>query len=185
MPPDQLEKRRLKTTPADNLSSGWHHLEGMRTKTGKTLASSPAVLRNALDAAFAPNGELFTTDGDLEADEGLPLVSADAQSCICPPGARLCLGVTGLANTPDYYIDSLPPTMQRQGRGTAGRHGVLRPRRVSQGIPWRLFHGRLFRGRDLRGIHHAATLAAVTNPKVERCFAKGRSMPVTDLSRRP
>jgi putative heme-binding domain-containing protein len=74
-----------------------------------------AGLRNAYDAAFSPRGELFTFDSDMEWDEELPWYRP-VRVCHCPPGADF-MWRSGAANTPDYYIDSLPPVLAT-GRGS-------------------------------------------------------------------
>jgi hypothetical protein len=82
---------------------------------GKNMSLVAAGFRNHFDAAFSPNGELFTFDSDMEWDEGLPWYRA-VRVCHCPPGADF-VWRTGSANTPDYYIDSLPPIYET-GRGS-------------------------------------------------------------------
>jgi putative heme-binding domain-containing protein len=51
----------------------------------------------------------------MEWDLGLPWYRA-VRVCHCPPGADF-LWRTGAANTPDYYLDSLPPLLET-GRGS-------------------------------------------------------------------
>jgi putative heme-binding domain-containing protein len=82
---------------------------------GKNMSLVTAGFRNHFDAAFAPNGELFTFDSDMEWDENLPWYRA-VRIAHCPPGADF-VWRTGAANTPDYYIDSLPPIAET-GRGS-------------------------------------------------------------------
>jgi putative heme-binding domain-containing protein len=82
---------------------------------GKNMSLVAAGLRNAFDAAFSPTGELFTFDSDMEWDEGLPWYRP-VRACLCIPGADF-LWRTGSANTPDYYIDSLPSALDI-GRGS-------------------------------------------------------------------
>src|SRR5207244_9786497 len=72
--------------------------------------------RNHFDAAFSPAGELFTFDSDMEWDEGLPWYRA-VRICHCPPGADF-VWRTGAANTPNYYVDSLPPTFETDRKST-------------------------------------------------------------------
>lgn len=84
-------------------------------KDGKNLSLVAAGFRNQFDAAFSPDGELFTFDSDMEWDEALPWYRA-VRVCHCPPGADF-LWRTGAANTPDYYVDSLPPLLET-GRGS-------------------------------------------------------------------
>jgi putative heme-binding domain-containing protein len=82
---------------------------------GKNVSLVNAGFRNAFDAAFAPNGELFTFDSDMEWDEALPWYRP-VRVCHCPPGADY-VWRTGAANTPNYYVDSLPP-LYETGRGS-------------------------------------------------------------------
>ncbi len=82
---------------------------------GKNPALFSAGFRNQFDAAFNPDGELFTFDSDMEWDEGLPWYR-HVRVCHCTPGADF-LWRTGAANTPNYYADSLPP-MVETGRGS-------------------------------------------------------------------
>jgi putative heme-binding domain-containing protein len=82
---------------------------------GKNPALFSAGFRNQFDAAFNPDGELFTFDSDMEWDEGLPWYR-HVRVCHCTPGADF-VWRTGAANTPNYYADSLPP-MVETGRGS-------------------------------------------------------------------
>jgi putative heme-binding domain-containing protein len=82
---------------------------------GRNMALVAAGFRNHFDAAFNPAAELFTFDSDMEWDEGLPWYRA-VRICHCPPGADF-VWRTGAANTPSYYIDSLPP-LYETGRGS-------------------------------------------------------------------
>jgi putative heme-binding domain-containing protein len=82
---------------------------------GKNLALVAAGFRNHYDAAFNPAGELFTFDSDMEWDENLPWYR-HVRVCHCTPGSDF-VWRTGAANTPNYYLDSLPPTAET-GRGS-------------------------------------------------------------------
>ena len=82
---------------------------------GRNPALVACGLRNVFDAAFSLNGELFTFDSDMEGDEGLPWYRP-VRVCHCPPGADFSWR-TGSANTPPYYIDSLP-AIYDVGRGS-------------------------------------------------------------------
>jgi putative heme-binding domain-containing protein len=82
---------------------------------GKNMSLVAAGFRNHYDAAFSRWGELFTFDSDMEWDEALPWYRA-VRVCHCPPGADF-VWRTGASNTPDYYIDSLPPVLET-GRGS-------------------------------------------------------------------
>jgi glucose/arabinose dehydrogenase len=82
---------------------------------GKNLSLVAAGFRNHFDAAFSLDDELFTFDSDMEWDEKLPWYRA-VRVCHCPSGADF-VWRTGAANTPDYYLDSLPP-LYETGRGS-------------------------------------------------------------------
>ncbi len=82
---------------------------------GRDVSLVAAGFRNHFDVAFSPDAELFTFDSDMEWDEGLPWYRA-VRACHCPPGADF-VWRTGSANTPNYYIDSLPP-LAETGRGS-------------------------------------------------------------------
>jgi putative heme-binding domain-containing protein len=84
-------------------------------KDGKNVSCFSAGYRNHFDAAFAPNGELWTFDSDMEWDEGLPWYRP-VRICHVTPGSDF-VWRTGAANTPDYYIDSLP-SAHDTGRGS-------------------------------------------------------------------
>jgi len=82
---------------------------------GSFVQTFAGGFRNAYDIAFNRQGELFTSDSDMEWDEGLPWyrptrinhVTAGAEF-----GSR-----TGWSVWPDYYIDSLGSTIDT-GRGS-------------------------------------------------------------------
>jgi putative heme-binding domain-containing protein len=82
---------------------------------GKNLSLVNAGFRNHFDAAFNRQNELFTFDSDMEWDEALPWYRP-VRVVHCPPGGDF-LWRNGAGNTPNYYIDSLPP-MHETGRGS-------------------------------------------------------------------
>jgi putative heme-binding domain-containing protein len=84
-------------------------------RDGKNLSLVAAGFRNHFDAAFSPTGELFTFDSDMEWDIGLPWYRP-VRALHCPPGADF-VWRTGAANTPSYYLDSLP-ALHDTGRGS-------------------------------------------------------------------
>ncbi len=65
--------------------------------------------RNAYDMAFAPNGDLFTFDSDMEWDIGLPWYRAVRVVHVLPGGDYGWR--TGSADWPAWYPDSLPPVL--------------------------------------------------------------------------
>ncbi len=82
---------------------------------GNNMSLVAAGFRNHFDAAFRSDGELFTFDSDMEWDLELPWYRP-VRVCHCPPGADY-VWRTGAANTPNYYLDSLPP-LAETGRGS-------------------------------------------------------------------
>jgi putative heme-binding domain-containing protein len=84
-------------------------------KDGKNPALIAAGFRNHYDFAFNIVGELLTWDSDMEWDEKLPWYRPP-RVCWVFPGADF-LWRTGAANTPEYYLDSLPAFIDA-GRGS-------------------------------------------------------------------
>jgi putative heme-binding domain-containing protein len=144
-------------------------------KGGKGLALVAAGFRNQFDAAFSPSGELFSFDSDMEWDEGLPWYRA-VRAVHCPPGADF-LWRTGAANTPGYYLDSLPPLVET-GRGSPV--GVTFYDHVAYPEKYR---GAFFMADWSLGIIYAAHLkrkGATYEADVEK-FCTGSPLNVTDL----
>src|SRR5207248_1116760 len=142
---------------------------------GKNMSLVAAGFRNHFDAAFSPRGELFTFDSDMEWDEALPWYRA-VRVCHCPPGADF-VWRTGAANTPDYYIDSLPPIAET-GRGSP----VGLEFYDHNAFPAK-YRGAFFMADWAIGVIFAAHLerdGASYKTKVER-FCAGAPMNVTDL----
>lgn len=71
--------------------------------------------RNAYDMDFNRQGDLFTFDSDMEWDEGLPWYRPTRVNHAIP-GAEFGWR-SGWAKWPDYYVDSLPATVNI-GRGS-------------------------------------------------------------------
>ncbi|MCC6417807.1 MAG: hypothetical protein IT429_06110 [Gemmataceae bacterium] len=143
---------------------------------GKNMSLVAAGFRNHYDAAFSPRGELFTFDSDMEWDEGLPWYRA-VRVCHCAPGADF-VWRTGAANTPDYYLDSLPPTAET-GRGSPV--GVEFYDHTA--FPEK-YRGAFFMADWAIGVIFAVHLerdGASYKAKVER-FCSGAPMNVTDLA---
>ncbi len=76
---------------------------------GKTWEIFAIGFRNAYDIAFAPDGELFTYDSDMEWDIGAPWYRPTAV-CHVVPGAEFGWR-SGSACPPTWYVDLLPPAM--------------------------------------------------------------------------
>lgn len=146
---------------------------------GKNMSLVAAGFRNHFDAAFSPDGELFTFDSDMEWDEDLPWYRA-VRVCHCPPGADF-LWRTGAANTPDYYIDSLPPLLET-GRGSP----VGLEFYDHHAFPVK-YRGAYFMADWSIGVIWAVHLkrqGASYTAKAEK-FCIGNPMPVTDLAVAP
>lgn len=143
---------------------------------GKNMSLVTAGFRNHFDAAFSPTGELFTFDSDMEWDEALPWYRA-VRVCHCPPGADF-VWRTGAANTPNYYIDSLPP-LHETGRGSPVGlefydHNVFPEK----------YRGAYFMADWSLGIIYAVILerdGATYKAKAVERFCTGNPMNVTDL----
>jgi putative heme-binding domain-containing protein len=122
--PDQGQKGSTEDVLLPRLNDANGHAANIRAPggtiwrmdlDGKNMALVAAGFRNHFDDAFSPTGELFTFDSDMEWDEGLPWYRA-VRILHCPPGSDF-VWRTGAANTPNYYIDSLPPIYET-GRGS-------------------------------------------------------------------
>jgi len=143
---------------------------------GENLALVAAGFRNQYDAAFHPDAELFTFDSDMEWDEGLPWYRA-VRVCHCPPGADF-VWRTGSANTPDYYIDSLPPLLET-GRGSPVGVEIYDHHAFPES-----YRGALFLADWSLGVIYAVHLqrqGATYRGKAER-FCVGAPMNVTDIA---
>lgn len=145
-------------------------------REGRNLSLVIAGLRNAYDAAFDADGECFTFDSDMEWDEGLPWYRP-VRICHCPPGADF-LWRDGSANTPAYYLDSLPPVYET-GRGSP----VGMTFYAGTAFPEK-YHGAAFMGDWSLGLIYAVRFhrhGASFQAEVER-FCQGTPMNVTDLA---
>ena len=77
---------------------------------GKTFELICAGFRNEYDIAFAPNGELFTYDADMEWDVGSPWYRP-TRVCHVVSGGEFGWR-SGSGKWPKYYPDSLPPVYE-------------------------------------------------------------------------
>jgi putative heme-binding domain-containing protein len=84
-------------------------------KDGKNISLVSAGYRNHFDAAFAPNGELWTFDSDMEWDEALPWYRP-VRVCYAPMGSEFGWR-TGSSKIPAYALDTLPAAYD-VGRGS-------------------------------------------------------------------
>ncbi len=143
---------------------------------GKNMSLVAAGFRNHFDAAFSPQGELFTFDSDMEWDENLPWYWA-VRVCHCPPGADF-VWRTGAANTPDYYLDSLPPVAE------TGRGSPVGLEFYDHHVYPQRYRGAYFMADWSIGVIYAVHLKRVGasyKAKVER-FCSGAPLNVTDLA---
>jgi putative heme-binding domain-containing protein len=77
--------------------------------TGSFVEVVAGGLRNPYDFAFNDDGELFTYDADMEWDIGAPWYRPTRVNHV-PAGAELGWR-SGWAKWPEYYLDSLPATL--------------------------------------------------------------------------
>jgi len=88
----------------------------LRTDTdGSAVELFAGGLQNPYDIAFTREGELFTADSDWEWDLGMPWYRPTRINHVIP-GAEFGWR-SGWAKWPDYYLDSLPATVDT-GRGS-------------------------------------------------------------------
>jgi putative heme-binding domain-containing protein len=122
--PDQGKAGSTEDVLLPRLDDARGHAAGLRAPGGTIWrmdlnGQNPSLItagfRNQFDAAFNSAGELFSFDSDMEWDESLPWYRA-VRIMHCPPGGDF-LWRTGAANTPNYYLDSLPP-LHETGRGS-------------------------------------------------------------------
>jgi putative heme-binding domain-containing protein len=143
---------------------------------GKQMSLVAAGFRNAYDAAFSPEGELFTFDSDMEWDLELPWYRG-VRVCHCPPGADF-VWRTGSANTPDYYIDSLAPILE------TGRGSPVGLEFYDHNVFPMKYQGAYFMADWSLGLIYAVHLekdGAGYKAKIER-FCLGNPMNVTDIA---
>jgi putative heme-binding domain-containing protein len=148
-------------------------------RQGKNRSMVAGGFRNHFDAAFSPRAELFTFDSDMEWDLELPWYRP-VRICHCPPGADF-VWRTGAANTPNYYIDSLPPIYET-GRGSPVGLEFYDHTAFPQ-----KYRGAYFLADWSLGLIHAAFLepkGASYACRVER-FCSGNPMNITDIGVAP
>ncbi|HEX5011393.1 MAG TPA: hypothetical protein VFY71_13445, partial [Planctomycetota bacterium] len=131
--------------------------------------------RNCYDMAFAPSGDLFTFDSDMEWDIGLPWYRPTRVVHVLPGGDYGWR--TGSADWPAWYPDSLPPVMDL-GRGSPT--GVAWCDSPAFPAAWRgtLLLGDWSQGRIL-AVH--LTPDGITYRGRSDVLLAGRPLPVTDL----
>lgn len=132
--------------------------------------------RNPYDLAFDPNGEVFTFDADMEWDIGSPWYRPTRINHV-PAGAELGWR-SGWAKWPEYFIDSLPPTLNI---GPGSPTGVAFYRHTAFPEPWQ---NTLFAADWARGEIHAVKLqrSGASYKATSSVFLQGRPLNVTDLA---
>lgn len=160
------------------------HAVGVMSPGGTVLRTDPdgarweivaAGLRNSYDIAFAPNGELFTYDSDMEWDIGTPWYRPPRIIHIVEGGEYGWRSGTG--KWPDWYPDSLPPVVDTDLSspvGVAFASGGMFPE------PWAsaLFAGDWAYGRIL-AVHLEPAGASYSGSY--EAFALGLPLSVTDI----
>jgi putative heme-binding domain-containing protein len=148
----------------------------IRTDTNGSFVEVVAGgLRNPYDFAFNADGELVTYDADMEWDVGTPWYRPTRINHV-PPGAEFGWR-SGWAKWPEYYLDSLPATLDvgpGSPTGVAAYDHVMFPQRLQ---------GAMIVGDWATGKIHAVQLEPHGASYSARLttLLKGRPLNVTDL----
>jgi len=133
-------------------------------------------MRNPYDIAFNADGELFTYDADMEWDIGTPWYRPTRVNHV-PMGAELGWR-SGWAKWPDYYLDSVPATLDvgaGSPTGIESYNHVAFPKKFQNALfvaDWAL--GQIHAVQLTRtGASYAASISTIL---------KGRPLNVTDLA---
>jgi putative heme-binding domain-containing protein len=148
----------------------------LRTDTsGSFIELVAGGFRNPYDFAFDPDGELFTYDADMEWDVGAPWYRPTRVNHV-PLGGEFGWR-SGWAKWPEYYLDSLPPTLNV---GPGSPTGMVYYDHT--GFPERL-RKTLFIADWATGQIHALKLqrSGATYQAKLSTFIKGRPLNVTGL----
>lgn len=148
----------------------------IRTDTeGLSVQLIAGGLRNPYDLAFNREGELFVHDADMESDEGLSWYRP-TRLCHIIPGGEYGWR-SGWAKFPDYFVDSLPPTLET-GRGSPA--GIVVYNHFM--FPTR-YHGAIFSADWSQGRILAIKLKreGATYSASSEVFLEGNPLNVTDL----
>jgi putative heme-binding domain-containing protein len=149
----------------------------LRTNTDGTYVEVVAGgMRNPYDIAFNTDGELFTYDADMEWDVGTPWYRPTRVNHVTP-GSELGWR-SGWAKWPEYYLDSLPATLDVGAGSPTGIESydhVMFPKK---------FQGALFVGDWALGQIHAVQLtrSGASYTAHISTILKGRPLNVTDLA---
>ena len=150
----------------------------LRTNTeGSFVEVVAGGMRNPYDIVFNTDGELFTYDADMEWDVGTPWYRPTRVNHV-PPGAELGWR-SGWAKWPEYYLDSLPATLDVGAGSPTGIESydhVMFP----EAVPSTRCSSAIGRwGRFTRCSSRGAEPA--TRPSISTIL-KGRPLNVTDLA---
>ena len=132
-------------------------------------------LRNSYDLAFAPTGELFTYDSDMESDIGATWYRPTRLYYV-QPGAEFGWR-SGWAKWPEYYLDAIAPVVET-GRGSPTGMVSYQHTRYPEKYRNALFMGDWSEGRILAAFPTAE--GASYRGRVEE-FITGTPLNVTDL----
>ena len=143
---------------------------------GKSFEMLCNGFRNEYDIAFAPNGELFAWDADMEWDVGLPWYRP-TRVCHAVSGAEFGWR-SGSGKWPKYYPDSLPPVHEV---------GLGSPTGVAFGTDAKFpakYQNSLFIGDWSYGRIYALQLKpnGATWSAEREVFCSSNALPVTDLT---
>jgi putative heme-binding domain-containing protein len=160
------------------------HAAGVKAPGGVVLRTDPTGsgvqivaggLRNPYDLCFNREGELFVHDADMESDEGLPWYRPTRLAHIVPGGEYGWR--SGWSKWPEYYIDSLPATLDT-GKGSPT--GIVAYNHVM--FPLR-YHGAIFTADWSQGKITAVKLQrdGASYRATPEVFLQGNPLNVTDL----
>ena len=148
----------------------------IRTDTdGSGVQVVAGGLRNPYDLAFNREGDLFIHDADMESDEGMSWYRP-TRLCHVVPGGEYGWR-SGWSKWPDYYVDSLPDTLET-GRGSPA--GIV----VYQHFMYPArFHGMVFSADWSQGRILAIKLkrSGASYTATSEVFLEGNPLNVTDL----
>lgn len=160
------------------------HAAGIKAPGGVVIRTDPTGsgvqivaggFRNPYDLCFNREGEMFVHDADMESDEGLPWYRPTRITHVLPGGEYGWR--SGWSKWPEYYIDSLPATLDT-GKGSPT--GIVTYNHHM--FPLR-YHGAIFTADWSQGKitalklkHNGASYQAT--PEI---FLQGNPLNVTDL----
>ncbi len=148
---------------------------GRMTPDGATVELVALGFRNQFDLAFDLNGELFTYDSDMEWDQGTPWYVPTRINHVIS-GADYGWR-SGAGRWPDYYVDSLPATLDLgpgSPTGTTFGTGARFPAKYQHALfaaDWT--YGTLY------AVHHRPDGATYRGDKEE--LVSGKPLPLTDV----